>query len=141
MAMRITMIKTSEKYGYITSIAHWLLAIITVEVNHKCCCGYLHVMFGFKICLCVLPSDSVLQHFPRRNFILGACPIITRNSCASYLCFQFPCIFQFFFVLIHLPSYPLYSVLPSIFACCWINKQNQMPNKAHGDLGSSAASL
>lgn len=141
MALRISMTKNSEKYGNITSTAHWLLDIITVEVNHKCCCGYLHVMFGFKICLCVLLSDSVLQHFFRGNFILGACSIITGNSCACYLCFQFPCIFQFLFVLIHLPSYPLYSALPSIFACCWISKQNQVPNKAHGDLGSSAASL
>lgn len=49
MALRISTTKNSEKYGNITSTAHWLLDIITVEVNHKCCCGYLHVMFGFKI--------------------------------------------------------------------------------------------
>lgn len=44
--------------------------------------------------------------FLRGNFILGACPMITRNRCAHYSSFQIPCIFQFLFVLIRLPSSP-----------------------------------
>lgn len=44
--------------------------------------------------------------FLRGNFTLDVCPMITRNRRAHYSSFQIPCIFQFLFVLIRLPSPP-----------------------------------
>lgn len=62
-----------------------------------------------------------------------AVPVIQGFRFLVFLSFSL----SWFVYLLLLP----YSALPSTFASYWITKQNQTPNKAHGDTGSTAASL
>lgn len=66
---------------------------------------------GLKFAYVFYTLPQFYSTFLRGNFTLGASPMITRNDCARYSSFQIPCIFQFLFVLIRLPSPPpLFSV-------------------------------
>lgn len=62
--------------------------------------------FGLTFAYVFYTLTQFYSTFLRRNFTLGACPMITRNHCAHYSNFQIPFIFQFLFVLIRLPSPP-----------------------------------
>lgn len=119
MSSWITALNASEKSSSSPTIADWLLATTTGEVNRECCPGHLHIVFRSELCLCVLHSASVLQHFLKRklyswclshDFYKSLCSLFKFLDSSYFSVSLYPDSFTFSSSLIQCCQVPLFLV-------------------------------